>query len=202
MRQRIELPAGGRATHLVTGSGDPLLWFEGGPGFPADLGLPDVALFADTFRAFRVDPPGVEGSVMPSGVEPDHLGHAYFYEQARLNLNLPPVVAMGHSWGGLTALTYAAAYPQSVRGCVVINGFAGDPSVDPDEQPRSVGADSSTESHGRCWSALFSLSSSGSTPKALGTMIHTACDGVCTSTTPTARRPSITLAASSEQRPG
>jgi hypothetical protein len=63
MKQKIELSAGGRTTYVVTGSGAPLLWFEGGAGFPAGLGLPDVELFADTFRAFLVDPPGVEDSV-------------------------------------------------------------------------------------------------------------------------------------------
>ena len=130
---RIPLAGDGAVTYHVVGEGDPLIWFEGGPGFPADLGLPDAELLSARFRTYLVDPPGLGGSRWPDHApQPDHLGHAWFVEQARTALGLPPVLAVGHSWGGLVALTYAAAFPGSVTGCVAVDGFAGDPSVDPD----------------------------------------------------------------------
>ena len=133
MTSLINLIDGGQAVVDIVGTGPPLFWFEGGPGFPADLGLPDVALLADQFTCYLINPPGVGGSHLASGLPaPDHLGHARFYEQVRQALGLGPVLAMGHSWGGLIALTYAATHPDSVTGCLVIDGFAGDPSLDPD----------------------------------------------------------------------
>ena len=52
--QRVDLKGGGQASYTVVGDGEPLLWLEGGPGFPAKLGRPDcelVAHFADGARA-------------------------------------------------------------------------------------------------------------------------------------------------------
>ena len=47
----LELPDGRLAEWESIGSGEPLLWIEGGPGLPAHLARPDVALVADRFRA-------------------------------------------------------------------------------------------------------------------------------------------------------
>lgn len=96
MTGSIDPADGGHAVVDIVGPGPPLFWFEGGPGFPADLGLPDVALLADRFTCYLINPPGVGGSRLASGQPaPDHLGHARLYEQILQALDLGPVLAIG-----------------------------------------------------------------------------------------------------------
>jgi pimeloyl-ACP methyl ester carboxylesterase len=52
-----------------------------------------------------------------------------FFEEVRDALGLGPVTVMGHSWGGLIAVLFAAMFPESVRRCIVVDGYAGDGSV-------------------------------------------------------------------------
>jgi proline iminopeptidase len=127
----VQLAGGRQATYEVVGTGEPLLWIEGGPGFPADLGRPDVELLADRFCCYLIDAPGCGGSTPPAERRDwDHLGHARFFDEVRQALGLGPVTVMGHSWGGLIALTYATLVPAAVARCMVVDGYAGDSSVD------------------------------------------------------------------------
>jgi proline iminopeptidase len=117
----------------VIGEGEPLLWIEGGPGFPACLGRPDVELLRDSFSCYLVDAPGCGGSSPPARENDyDHLGHVRFFEEVRTALGLGPLTVMGHSWGGLMALIYAALVPEAVLRCVVVDGYAGEGSVPPE----------------------------------------------------------------------
>ena len=116
------------------GAGEPLVWVEGGPGLAAHLARPDVALIGDRFRCHLVNAPGCGRTSPPPGPEGYDLdGHVRFFEDVRAALGLGPVTVMGHSWGGLVAVAWAVAYPESVRRLVVIDGYAGDASVDADE---------------------------------------------------------------------
>jgi pimeloyl-ACP methyl ester carboxylesterase len=126
----VQLAGGRQATYEVVGTGEPLLWIEGGPGFPADLGRPDVALLADRFCCYLIDAPGCGGSTPPAERRDwDHLGHARFFDEVRQALGLGPVTVMGHSWGGLIALTYAALAPAAIARCIVVDGYAGVPDA-------------------------------------------------------------------------
>lgn len=127
----LELPDGRTVEWEAVGSGDPLLWIEGGPGFPAHLARPDVALVADRFRCYLVNAPGCGRTSPPR--DPAGYGldeHVRFFEDVRLELGLPPVTVMGHSWGGLVGVAYAATLPAAVRRLVVIDGYLGEASVD------------------------------------------------------------------------
>jgi pimeloyl-ACP methyl ester carboxylesterase len=115
------------------GAGEPLLWIEGGPGFWAHFGRPDVALFTDRFRCHLVNAPGCGRTSPPPTLDDYGLdGHVRFFESFRQMAGLGPVTVVGHSWGGLVAAAYAATVPDAVARLVVIDGYAGGGSVPPE----------------------------------------------------------------------
>jgi pimeloyl-ACP methyl ester carboxylesterase len=127
----LTLPDGRTVEWEAVGDGEPLLWIEGGPGLPAHLARPDVALISDRFRCYLVNAPGcgrTSPPPEPNGYSLD--GHVRFFDEVRRALGLGPVTVMGHSWGGLVAAAYAAAVPDAVRRLVVIDGYLGDGSVE------------------------------------------------------------------------
>ena len=127
------LDGGERVEWEAVGDGQPLMWIEGGPGFPAHLARPDVALVADRFRCHLVNAPGIGRTSPP--LAPRDYGldsHVEFFDRVRAALGLGPVTVMGHSWGGLVAVAWAIAHPGSVSRLIVIDGYIGDASVEPD----------------------------------------------------------------------
>jgi proline iminopeptidase len=132
LAELLTLPDGRTVEWEAVGRGEPLLWIEGGPGLPAHLARPDVGLISDRFRCHLVNAPGCGRTSPPT--EPDGYGveaHVRFYDEVRRALDLGPLTVMGHSWGGLVAVAYAAAVPDAVRRLVVIDGYLGDASVEP-----------------------------------------------------------------------
>ena len=123
----LELPGGRLAEWEAIGTGEPLLWIEGGPGLPAHLARPDVRLFADRFRSHLVNAPGCGRSSPPADYGLD--AHVAWFDAVRRTLNLGPVTVMGHSWGGLVALALALAVPDAVSRLVLIDGYAGEASI-------------------------------------------------------------------------
>lgn len=115
----------------AVGSGDDLVWFEGGPGFWAHLARPDVALVSDRFRCHLINAPGC-GRTSPPADRSGYTARAdvAFYEDACQTLGLGPITLMGHSWGGTLAVLFAAAHPERVRRLIVIDGWCGWPLVD------------------------------------------------------------------------
>jgi proline iminopeptidase len=123
--ESIEIPGAGRAAYEVVGHGEPLLYFQGGPGFSANLLRDDAALVADRFAVYLIDPHGSGGSTPPS--EPaqyDHVGHARFYDAVRRALGLKRVTVMGISFGSVVALTYAALFSDVAERCIAISARA------------------------------------------------------------------------------
>jgi proline iminopeptidase len=121
LSQSVELGDGRRAAFDVIGDGPPLLYFQGGPGFSAALLRHDAELLADRYAVHLIDPPGSGGSTPPADpAQYDHLGHARFYDDARLALGIGSATIMGISFGGIVALTYAALYPEATDRCVCV----------------------------------------------------------------------------------
>ena len=119
LSESVELPGGGRAAYEIVGHGEPLLYFQGGPGFSASLLRDDAALLADRFAVHLIDPHGSGGSTPPGDPTGyDHLGHARFYEAVRRALGLERVTVMGISFGSIVALSYAALFPDTAARCI------------------------------------------------------------------------------------
>ena len=120
----VALPDGPSASFDVVGSGDPLLCFPGGPGFPSVIVREDADLLADRFEVFLIDPPGTGGSSVASDPnEYDHLGHARFYNEVRQRLGLGEVTVHGVSFGAVCAITFAARFPQVTSRCIGVSTF-------------------------------------------------------------------------------
>jgi proline iminopeptidase len=125
-----ELPDGRRFEWESIGAGEPLLWIEGGPGLPAHLGRPDAVMFGSLFNAHLVNAPGCGRTSPPSSPDDyDLAGHVAFYDDVRSALDIDRWTVVGHSWGGLVAMAYAAKKPDGVRRLIVIDGYAGGGSV-------------------------------------------------------------------------
>jgi pimeloyl-ACP methyl ester carboxylesterase len=130
----VELAGRRQATFEVVGDGEPLLFFEGGPGLPASLSRLDGELLAERFATYLIDPHGSGGSTPPA--DPalyDHLGHARFYDEVRTALGIEKATVAGISFGGTVALTYAALFPQAVVRCIAISAFGVGVDIDDGE---------------------------------------------------------------------
>jgi proline iminopeptidase len=127
----VGLPDGRVASYEVIGKGRPALMFAGGPGFTASYMNGDAELLSDTLCSYLIDPHG-SGSSTPPADPADYSpeGHARFYEQVRQALGLPEMVVLGHSFGGTTALTYAALFPESTQACVAVAAAGIGPEAD------------------------------------------------------------------------
>jgi len=129
LQHLLELPDGRTVEWEAIGCGEPLLWIEGGPGFPAHLGRPDVVLLADRFRAHLVNAPGCGRTSTPADGDYSLEAIVRFFEEVRVALGVGPWTVMGHSWGGLVAPAYAALVPEAVTRVIVVDGYAGSESV-------------------------------------------------------------------------
>jgi proline iminopeptidase len=141
LSQSVELEGGRRAAYEVIGEGAPLFYFQGGPGFSAALLRPEALLLADDFAVYLVDPAGSGGSTAPSDPSQyDHTGHARFYEEVRLALDVGPATIMGTSFGGIVALTYAAIYPEATTSCISVASRAVGEEVEGEEAAEEMHA--------------------------------------------------------------
>ena len=138
LHESVELPGGRRAAYEVIGDGEPLLYFQGGPGVSASLLRDDAELLSDRFAVYLIDPHGSGGSTAPADpADYDPAGHARFYEAVRRALGLERFTVMGISFGGVVALAYSALFPDAPARCIAISARA----VGEDEQ----GADAEQE---------------------------------------------------------
>ena len=123
--QTAQLDGGREATYEVVGSGEPAIWFEGGPGFNAAMGRADCQLLDDRFECYLIDSHGTGGSTPPNDpLDYRAEGTAHFYDEVRHALGLGPVTLLGHSWGGTVCLTYAALFPKAARRCIAIDAWS------------------------------------------------------------------------------
>jgi pimeloyl-ACP methyl ester carboxylesterase len=121
LRDMVELANGRTASYEVIGSGEPALYFQGGPGFSAGLLRDDARLLSDLFAVHLIDPPGSGASAPPEDPSAyDHIGHARFYDEVRRALGIEAATVMGISFGGTVAVTYAALFPEATTRCVAI----------------------------------------------------------------------------------
>lgn len=121
LSQTVSLSGGRVAGYEVIGSGPPLHYFMGGPGFSAALLRAEAELLADHFSVYLIDPHGSGGSTPPEDPEQyDHIGHARFYEEVHRALGLGPATVMGESFGGIVALTFAALFPEITTRCIAV----------------------------------------------------------------------------------
>lgn len=105
------------------GEGTPIVVVHGGPGMSHDYLAPQLTrLLADDYRLIFYDQ---RASGRSTGVEdPARLTMAQFVEDledVRLALGLERINLLGHSFGGLLAMDYAASYPSAVEKLILLD---------------------------------------------------------------------------------
>ncbi|MDO9411349.1 MAG: alpha/beta hydrolase [Pseudolabrys sp.] len=114
---------GGRLHVVEVGAPDapPLLLLHGASGNLNDLRLAIGDRLAQRYRVILVDRPGHGWSDRPGGAA-DALpsAQAKLIHQAVTSLGIKKPIVLGHSWSGSLATAYALAYPDDVRGLVLL----------------------------------------------------------------------------------
>ena len=115
--------------YTVLGEGRPILLLAGGPGFSGDYMLP-VADALPGFRSIVLDQRGTGRSRLQLlDASTVNLAKAVAdIEALRIHLAEDQLVVVGHSWGGMLAMAYAAEHPDRVRGLMLIG--PGGPNLD------------------------------------------------------------------------
>jgi proline iminopeptidase len=107
--------------YAVLGEGEPLLLLAGGPGMPPDYMQPMAAGLGTKYQCVLLDQRGTgrsrQESLDATTVNLDT--YVNDVEALRAHLRLDEWVVLGHSWGGMLAMTYAARHPTRVRALVL-----------------------------------------------------------------------------------
>lgn len=117
----IDVP-GARLYYEIFGRGDPILVVHGGPGMYHKYLLPGMKGLAESHRVIFYDQRGVgrtEGAVDSTTVSFDRF--LSDIDAIGDSLHLGRFVLLGHSFGGLLAMRYAARHPERLRALVIMN---------------------------------------------------------------------------------
>jgi pimeloyl-ACP methyl ester carboxylesterase len=110
---------GRKLAYRRSGSGPALVCHPGGPGFSASY-LADLGGLDEELELVLLDPRGTGGSDPagdPAGYEIDD--YASDLEELREHLGLERMRLLGHSHGGVAAISYAARHPERVAQLVL-----------------------------------------------------------------------------------
>ncbi len=114
---------GGRLHIMEMGPSDapPVLLLHGASGNLGDMRLALGDLIAARYRVILVDRPGHGWSDRPDGHDDaSPARQAALIHQALVALGVKRPIVLGHSWSGALATAYALAYPDDVRGLVLL----------------------------------------------------------------------------------
>ena len=104
------------------GVGSPIVLLAGGPGLNTDYLKPVWENLRSNFRCIVLDQRGTPNSFVSSVDSVSMSMHNYLNDIATLqeHLNLEQIVIVGHSWGGMLAMEYAAHQPKKVSKLILI----------------------------------------------------------------------------------
>ncbi len=115
------------------GAGKPLLLLSGGPGFDVDYMTPIALELSSWYRCILLEQRGT-GRSRPASLTPETLNIKLLVEDieaVRASLGIDRLPILGHSWGGVLAMAYAAAHPEHVDSLVLVASGGSDPSFGP-----------------------------------------------------------------------
>lgn len=108
--------------YSVGGSGKPIIFLAGGPGFDVDY-LEDAGkLFPTGYQRVFLEQRGT-GRSRPTHLDSNNMSLRLAVEDLealRIHLGLKTLTLVGHSWGGMLAMAYAASHPDTVDRLILI----------------------------------------------------------------------------------
>jgi proline iminopeptidase len=114
--------SGHRIWYESEGQGEVLLLHPGGPGASHDYFHPWFSALSHRVRVIYIDPYGTGRSDRAKERTAYSLaGEVEDIEAIRKALNLGRINLLGHSYGGIVALSYAVKYPQSLKRLIISN---------------------------------------------------------------------------------
>ena len=115
--------------YRTAGSGPPIVFLSGGPGFDVDYMIPLGDFVPATYQRLFYEQRGTGRSLVTLSPETMTLRHVVDdLEALRVHLKQERLFLLGHSWGGILAMSYAAAYPDRVDRMILIG--SGGPTFD------------------------------------------------------------------------
>jgi proline iminopeptidase len=107
------------------GSGPALVVVNGGPGASHHAVARLESLASPSLRVVFYDQRGMGGSSAPADKDAYDLDHYVAdLDAVREGLSLPKIHVLGHSFGGLVAMAYAAAHPERVASLTIVSSSA------------------------------------------------------------------------------
>jgi proline iminopeptidase len=113
---------GARLFVREVGSARPLIVLHGGPDFNHAYFLPEMDSMGSVFRLIYYDQRGrgkSSAGVLPSDVTME--SEVEDLDEIRRHLGLDRIAVMGHSWGGVLAMEYAARHPERISHLILLN---------------------------------------------------------------------------------
>ncbi len=123
--------------YKIIGSGEPIVIVHGGPGLDHSYFLPQMAKLAETHKLIFFDHRAHGRSASPADTNAMMLDNfVEDIEGIRKALDLKKINLLGHSWGGLLAMSYAIKYPDNLNSLLLVNSVGA--SSDFREQMASI----------------------------------------------------------------
>lgn len=107
----------------VMGQGTPVLLLSGGPGISSDYLFPIANEISKTNKAILLDQRGTGKSQLQvlDDSTINLLAAINDIEALRTNLEIDKLIIVGHSWGGILSMAYAAQYTANVKALVLVS---------------------------------------------------------------------------------
>ena len=122
--------AGVELHYTSAGSGAPIVLLSGGPGLSIEYMLPVAQLLPAGYRSVAFEQRGT-GRSRPQSFDPATLTIQTVVEDLealRVRLQQDRLTLLGHSWGGMLAMAYAAAHPDRVDRLILVG--SGGPTLE------------------------------------------------------------------------
>ena len=108
--------------YRAIGSGAPVIFLSGGPGFSVDYIVPVGEFLPASYQKVFYEQRGTGRSRLTS-ITPANMTLAHVVadlDALRVHLKQEHLFLIGHSWGGMLAMAYAAAHPDRVDRMILI----------------------------------------------------------------------------------
>ena len=107
--------------YRTAGSGTPIIFLSGGPGFEVDYMLPVADFLPSSYQRVFLEQRGTGRSRVEATSDTMTIRNVVEdLEGLRVHLKRERLFLVGHSWGGMLAMAYAAAHPNRIDKMILV----------------------------------------------------------------------------------